>query len=82
MGARNEGRATGAIARMKAEGVLDTGSGQVVWLELDLSTPASTKLGMQEFIRCETRLDILGEERVRSDSARQKLAHFSSLPSE
>lgn len=62
MGARNESRATGAIARLKAEGALDApGSGQVVWLNLDLSTPASTTVGAHEFLSRETRLDILGE---------------------
>jgi len=57
MGARNESKATGAIAKLKAEGVLD--KGQVIWLKLDLSTPASAKAAAEEFMKRESRLDVL-----------------------
>lgn len=60
MGSRNESRATGAIAQLKAEGVLE-GKGQVVYLPLDLSTPAQARAGAEEFMRRENRLDVLGE---------------------
>ncbi|KAG9007446.1 hypothetical protein FRB93_007861 [Tulasnella sp. JGI-2019a] len=60
IGARNESRATGAIAKLKAQGCLDgPNAGQVLWLELDLSTPASSGRAAEGFIRRETRLDIL-----------------------
>lgn len=46
---------------MKAEGALDAkGAGEVVWLPMDLSTPTTTKLAAEEFLKRETRLDILG----------------------
>lgn len=62
MGARNESRATGAIARLEAEGALSGGNaGKVIWLPLDLATPESAKRGAEEFLRRETRLDILSE---------------------
>ncbi|KAG8880921.1 hypothetical protein FRB98_004681 [Tulasnella sp. 332] len=60
MGARNEGRAVGAISRLKANGYLDgPDAGEVVWLELDLSTPGRTRRAAEEFLKRETRLDIL-----------------------
>ncbi|KAG9002238.1 hypothetical protein FRB94_004053 [Tulasnella sp. JGI-2019a] len=59
MGARNESRATGAIAQLKAEGFLDGIIGQVIWHRLDLSTPKSTRAGAEAFLKRETRLDIL-----------------------
>ncbi|KAG8991450.1 hypothetical protein FRB94_005323 [Tulasnella sp. JGI-2019a] len=59
LGARNESRATGAIAQLKAEGALNSGEGRVEWLPLDLSTPETTSAGAQEFLRREGRLDIL-----------------------
>ncbi|KAG8997606.1 hypothetical protein FRB93_014064 [Tulasnella sp. JGI-2019a] len=60
MGARSESRATGAMARLKADGYLDSpDAGEVIWLEVDLSTPAQAKRAAQEFMRREMRLDIL-----------------------
>lgn len=61
LGARNESRATGALAKLKAEGVLGApGAGKVEWLPLDVATPSTTKMGAEEFLRRATRLDILG----------------------
>lgn len=60
LGARNESRATGALAKLKSEGVPD---GRVEWLPLDLATPSTTKAGAEEFLRRAKRLDILGESR-------------------
>ncbi|KAG8983995.1 hypothetical protein FRB94_014328 [Tulasnella sp. JGI-2019a] len=51
LGARNESRATGAIAQLKAEGVLYHGHGLVEWLPLDLATPKTAKLGARGFLR-------------------------------
>ncbi|KAG8997604.1 hypothetical protein FRB94_003311 [Tulasnella sp. JGI-2019a] len=60
MGARNESRATGAIAKLQAQGYLDgPNAGEVVWLKLDLATPEAAKSSAQEFLRRETRLDVL-----------------------
>lgn len=58
LGARNESRATGALARLKTEGIPD---GRVEWLPLDLATPSTTRAGAKEFLGRATRLDILGE---------------------
>ncbi|KAG8864655.1 hypothetical protein FRB96_005160 [Tulasnella sp. 330] len=59
LGSRSESRATGAIAQLRAEGYLDGTKGRVIWLPLDISTPASARAGAEEFSRRETRLDIL-----------------------
>ncbi|KAG8886143.1 hypothetical protein FRB97_007181 [Tulasnella sp. 331] len=60
MGARNESRATAAIAQLKSEGVLDfPGAGQVEWLHLDQILPRTTRAGAEDFMRRESRLDIL-----------------------
>ncbi|KAG8858988.1 hypothetical protein FRB96_004808 [Tulasnella sp. 330] len=60
MGARNESRATGAIAKLKADGYMDgPNSGKVLWLELDQETPKQAKRAAEEFMRRESRLDIL-----------------------
>ncbi|KAG8997605.1 hypothetical protein FRB94_003310 [Tulasnella sp. JGI-2019a] len=60
MGARTESRATGAIAKLKADGYLDgPNTGEVLWLKLDLVTPEGARSAAQEFLRRETRLDVL-----------------------
>lgn len=56
LGARDESKATGAIAKLQAEGL---GQGQVVWLKVDFSDPRLAKRAAEEFIDCESRLDIL-----------------------
>lgn len=56
LGARDESKATGAIAKLQAEGL---GQGQVVWLKVDFSDPRLAKKAAEEFIDCESRLDIL-----------------------
>lgn len=59
MGARNESRATGVIAKLKADGYLDDPkSGEVLWHELDLTTPVQAKRSAEEFMKRETRLDV------------------------
>lgn len=60
LGARNESKATGAIARLKEEG-LGPGNGEVVWLNVDYSDPRSAKRAANEFLRREERLDVLSE---------------------
>ncbi|KZT31947.1 NAD(P)-binding protein [Sistotremastrum suecicum HHB10207 ss-3] len=58
MGARNESKATGAIAQLEAEG-LGPGNGRVVYHQLDLSDPRLAKKSAEEFMARETRLDAL-----------------------
>lgn len=60
LAARNESKATGAIAQLESEG-LGPGFGQVEWLNLDLTDPRKAKAAAEEFLKKETRLDILGE---------------------
>lgn len=57
MAARNESKATGALASLENEGV---GPGSVVWLRLDLKDLKGVKRAAEEFLSKETRLDILG----------------------
>ena len=58
LGARNESKASGAISQLEQEGL---GRGQVLWLEVDLSDPRLAKESAEDFLRRESRLDILGE---------------------
>lgn len=79
LGARNESRATGAIAQLETQGILDVvGAGTVHWLPLDLATPSTTKSAAEDFMKREQRLDILGE----SPLPRLSLfaAHLRPLP--
>ena len=57
LGARNESKAKAAIAELEREGL---GSGQVVYLHVDLSDPRWAQEAANEFLTKETRLDILG----------------------
>jgi len=57
LAARDESKATGAIASLEAEGL---GPGEVVWLKLDLIDPRSAKKAADKFLAKEKRLDILG----------------------
>ncbi|KDQ54348.1 hypothetical protein JAAARDRAFT_182313 [Jaapia argillacea MUCL 33604] len=68
LAARNEGRATAAISRLQAEG-LGPGNGEVLWLKLDLSDPRVAKQSAEDFMKSESRLDVLGESpRLRTHS--------------
>ena len=58
LGARNESKASGAISQLEQEGL---GRGQVLWLKVDLSDPRLAKESAEDFLRRESRLDILGE---------------------
>ncbi|RDB16046.1 hypothetical protein Hypma_003421 [Hypsizygus marmoreus] len=58
LAARNEERATGAIARLREAGYAP-GNGEVVWLKLDLSDPRDAKKAAEAFLKKEERLDIL-----------------------
>ncbi|KAF8804455.1 NAD(P)-binding protein [Phlegmacium glaucopus] len=58
LAARNESRATGALAKLDQEG-LEPGNGEVIWLKLDLSDPRDAKEAAEEFLKREKRLDVL-----------------------
>jgi len=58
LAARDESRATGAMAQLERDD-LGPGNGEVVWLKLDLSTVKEAKQAAEEFLKLETRLDIL-----------------------
>lgn len=60
MGARDEDRAKEAIDLLQSEG-LGPGNGEVRWLDLDLGDPLKTRKAGEEFLKLESRLDILGE---------------------
>jgi hypothetical protein len=57
MGARDESKAMTAISQLEFEGIP---KGRVSWLKVDLGTIRQAKLGAEEFLRREKRLDILG----------------------
>ena len=57
LGARSKEKAEKAIAKLYEEGI---GSGQVEWLEINLSDPRWAKKSADDFLSRETRLDILG----------------------
>ncbi|KAF9256617.1 NAD(P)-binding protein [Marasmius fiardii PR-910] len=58
LGCRNDKRAKEAMEYLRWEG-LGPGFGEIVWLDLDLSSPKRAKAVAEEFIRRERRLDIL-----------------------
>ncbi|KAF8632873.1 hypothetical protein AX17_004721 [Amanita inopinata Kibby_2008] len=58
LAARDEKRATDAIQTLKSEG-LAPGNGEVIWHKLDLSDPRDVKKSAEEFLKLESRLDIL-----------------------
>ncbi|KAG5653741.1 hypothetical protein H0H81_010998 [Sphagnurus paluster] len=58
LGARDESKATGAIAKLHHEG-LGPGNGEVVWLKADFSELQSAKQAGELFLKRETRLDVL-----------------------
>ena len=60
MGARNESKATGALARLEHEG-LGPGYGEVIWLKADFGEMRGAKAAALEFLEREERLDVLGE---------------------
>ncbi|KAG6884789.1 hypothetical protein C0993_008279 [Termitomyces sp. T159_Od127] len=59
LAARDEGRAMKAIETLRQDG-LGPGNGEVLWLKLDLSNPRDAKRAAEEFLKKETRLDVLG----------------------
>lgn len=60
LAARNEKAALDAIEKLNSEDI-SPGKGEVKWLKLDLSDPREAKKSAEEFLKLESRLDILGE---------------------
>ena len=56
LGSRTEEKGGGAITKLQEEGI---GSGDVVWLLCDLSTPALAKKSGETFLSKDERLDVL-----------------------
>ncbi|CAA7264587.1 unnamed protein product [Cyclocybe aegerita] len=56
LGARSSEKGNAAVAKLKEEGI---GSGEVIWLEVDLSSPAVSKKSAEGFLKLGERLDIL-----------------------
>jgi NAD(P)-dependent dehydrogenase (short-subunit alcohol dehydrogenase family) len=61
LAARNGNVASEAIEKLKSQG-LGPGNGEVVWLRFKgLSDPREAKKSAEEFLKLESRLDIIGE---------------------
>ena len=58
LSARNRHKGLDAIERIKASG-LSPGNGQIELLELDLAAPKLAKAAAEDFLKRESRLDIL-----------------------
>ena len=61
LGARSEDKANDAMDRLKKAGL---GSGEVHYLQVDLSDVAKAKAAAEEFMRKESRLDILSASSI------------------
>ena len=62
LAARDEGRAKAAIKLLNDEGLGKEGSeSEVFWHKLDLADPAKTKISAEEFVKKESRLDVVSE---------------------
>lgn len=59
LASRNEERVKAAIEKLKREGSVGPGSGEVAWLKLDLSDPKKAKVAALEFRKREKKLDVL-----------------------
>ncbi|KAF8970394.1 hypothetical protein BDZ97DRAFT_1902081 [Flammula alnicola] len=57
LGARSEEKGKKAVEQLKEEGI---GSGEVIWLSCNLTTPTLAKESAETFLQQENRLDILG----------------------
>ena len=55
---RSEGAASGAIQELQSAG-LTAGNGELAFLKLDLSNPEEAKRAAEEFLKLESRLDVL-----------------------
>ena len=58
MGTRNKAKAEATISQLH-EDELGPGSGQIIWLKLELSDPRNAKNMAKEFMKREERLDVL-----------------------
>jgi NAD(P)-dependent dehydrogenase (short-subunit alcohol dehydrogenase family) len=57
LGARSEERGKAAVAKLQEEGI---GSGEVIYLHVDISTPVLAHQSAQGFLALESKLDVLG----------------------
>ena len=55
---RSEGAASGAIQELQSLG-LTPGNGELAFLKLDLNDPEEAKRAAEEFLKLESRLDVL-----------------------
>ena len=62
---RSENAASGAIQELQSAG-LAPGNGELAYLKLDLNDPEAAKRAAEEFLKLESRLDILSRCRSRS----------------
>lgn len=60
LAARNEMAALGAIEKLNVQD-LSPGNGEVISLKLDLSDPRKARKSAEEFLKLESRLDILSK---------------------
>lgn len=58
LGARNEAKAKDAIERLKAAGL---GEGEVIHLQVDVGDVTVAKAGAEDFMKKESRLDVLSK---------------------
>jgi hypothetical protein len=76
-GTRDETKAMGALAKLTEEG-LCPGNGQVLWFSFDFSDPRLAKKAAEEFLKRETRLDILSMLSLIIASAKTLINSFYS----
>jgi NAD(P)-dependent dehydrogenase (short-subunit alcohol dehydrogenase family) len=57
LGARSEEKGKAAVAKLQEEGI---GSGEVIYLHVDISTPLLAHQSAQGFLALESKLDVLG----------------------
>lgn len=58
VGSRSEERGKNAVAKLQEDGV---GSGEVIYLHVDIGTPELAKKSAEGFLEKEARLDVLGK---------------------
>ena len=58
LGSRSEEKGKNAVAKLQEEGI---GSGEVIYLYVDIGTPELAKKSAEGFLEKESRLDVLGQ---------------------
>lgn len=75
LGARNEAKAMAALAELEKEGI---GRGQVEFLNVNFGDPRWARIAAEEFLKKESRLDILGGRLIVSCSRDTHIVIISS----